>query len=194
MNQLDKNYWESRYHIGETGWDIGYAAPALKEYFDGLKDTSIKILIPGSGNGYEAEYLHKKGFSNVYVLDIAKKALEQFQEREPEFPEENLICEDYFDHHGKYDLIAEQTFFCSLDRRLRAEYARKTAELLNPCGKLIGVLFNHEFGKMSPPFGGTKEEYLKYFEPYFEMQVMDLCYNSIKPRAGRELFIKLVKK
>ncbi len=194
MKKLDKHYWENKYHIGETGWDIGYASPPLKEYFDGLKDTSIKILIPGSGNGYEAEYLYKKGFKNVYVLDIAEKALESFKRREPGFPEENLICEDYFNHKGKYDLIAEQTFFCAIDRKMRLEYAKKSADLLNPGGKLVGLLFNHEFGNESPPYGGTREEYIKYFEQYFYIKVMELCYNSIKPRAGRELFMILVKK
>ncbi|MEL6924496.1 MAG: hypothetical protein AAFO94_10655, partial [Bacteroidota bacterium] len=38
------------------------------------------------------------------------------------------------------------------------------------------------------PFGGSKEEYLGYFRPYFEVLVFEPCHNSIKPRMGNELF------
>jgi len=38
------------------------------------------------------------------------------------------------------------------------------------------------------PFGGTKEEYLEYLEPYFSVKSFERSYNSIPPRAGKELF------
>ena len=74
------------------------------------------------------------------------------------------------------------------------DYSRKMFELLKPGGKLVGLLFNDALNTDKPPFGGNKEEYEKYFKPYFELKVFDTAYNSIKPRAGRELFINLVKK
>ncbi|MFA5405634.1 MAG: hypothetical protein WC358_11940 [Ignavibacteria bacterium] len=55
------------------------------------------------------------------------------------------------------------------------------------------MLFNHEFGNDYPPYGGTKEEYLEYFKSFFEIKLFSTAYNSIKPRAGRELFINLKK-
>ena len=54
---LDAEYWEERYRAGTTGWDIGSPSTPLKEYIDQLQDPSKKILIPGAGNAYEAEYL-----------------------------------------------------------------------------------------------------------------------------------------
>jgi thiopurine S-methyltransferase len=66
-------------------------------------------------------------------------------------------------------------------------------ELLNPGGKLVGLLFNDKLNTDKPPFGGTEEEYLNYFEKYFKIKTFEPCYNSIKPRAGRELFINLEK-
>lgn len=57
----------------------------------------------------------------------------------------------------------------------------------------MGLLFNHEFGKDHPPYGGTKEEYLEYFNPFFQIMTFSTAHNSIKPRAGRELFINLKK-
>ena len=67
-------------------------------------------------------------------------------------------------------------------------------ELLNAGGKLVGLLFNTSFDKEGPPFGGNKEEYLGYFEEIFFIKKMEDCYNSIAPRAGRELFMILIKK
>jgi hypothetical protein len=67
-------------------------------------------------------------------------------------------------------------------------------KLLNSGGKLVGLLFNHKFSFEGPPFGGTHEEYSTLFRPFFDIVKMDVAYNSIKPRAGRELFIILQKK
>lgn len=38
------------------------------------------------------------------------------------------------------------------------------------------------------PFGGSKEEYLNYFKPLFNVNTFKNCYNSIPSRMGRELF------
>lgn len=191
---MNKVYWDNRYLEGETGWDVGSVSGPLKDYIDQLEDRSVKILVPGAGNAYEAEYLFLKGFRNVYVLDISAVAIEGFIKRFPDFPRSQVIIEDFFRHEGGYDLIIEQTFFCAIERRLRAEYAEKIYNLLNDSGKAVGLLFNHEFGKDEPPFGGTKEEYEKYFPPFFVTEIFETAYNSIKPRSGRELFFKFRKK
>ena len=178
----------------ETNWDIGYESPAVKEYIDQLTDKNLRILIPGAGSGYEAEYSFSKGFANTYILDWVDKAMDDFRKRAEGFPAENILIEDFFSHTGNYDLIIEQTFFCSLKPEMRMNYAEKIHSLLNANGKLAGVLFNFEFEKIGPPFGGSKEEYLKYFEGMFEIKTFETAYNSIKPRAGKELFMILKKK
>lgn len=187
--ELDKTFWEERYKSQSTGWDVGTISEPLKVYIDSLPDRSISILIPGAGNGYEAEYLHNKGFKNLDVIDIAASPLKNLKSRVPDFPEENLIQTDFFEWSKKYDLILEQTFFCALDPALRSAYAKKMNQLLKPKGKLVGVLFDFPLTETGPPFGGSQEEYLTYFQPYFEIKKFDKCYNSILPRAGNELFI-----
>lgn len=190
---LDKAYWSGRYQTEQTGWDAGSITTPLKVYFDQMEDKSLKILIPGAGNAYEAGYLHSQGFENVFVCDFAKEPLLKFQETYTDFNSDHLLENDYFDLEGQYDLIVEQTFFCAIDRRQRSQYVTKTHELLRQGGKLVGLLWKDEFNG-GPPFGGSEEEYRRLFEPYFEIELMEVSYNSIKPRAGRELFIKLVKK
>jgi len=149
------------------------------------------MLIPGCGNAWEAEYLHKQGFKNVFVADISKTALDLFKKRVPDFPDEHLLHCNYFDLDKKFDLIIEQTFFCALHPSERKKYVDKTAELLMPSGKLAGLLFDDKLNSDHPPYGGNKEEYTKLFDVKFVTKTMDTAYNSIKPRAGRELFINL---
>ncbi|MCK6649825.1 MAG: TPMT family class I SAM-dependent methyltransferase [Bacteroidia bacterium] len=194
MIELNQEYWTKRYNDQETGWDVGEVSAPLKEYIDQLANKELKILIPGAGNAYEAEYLYKQGFKNVFVIDISQEPLKNILKRSPDFPAEQLIHGDFFEHTNTYDLIIEQTFFCAIDPSLRANYAKKMAALLNKGGKLAGVLFDDPLNTAHPPFGGNKAEYLTYFEPYFSFKTFDPCYNSIKPRAGRELFIILEKK
>ncbi len=185
----DRQYWNERYFAKQTGWDIGHVSTPIKEYFDKVTDKSIKILIPGSGKGWEAEYLYNSGFRNVYILDYSENAIKEFKVRCPWFPTEQIIIEDFFDHFNKYDLIVEQTFFSSLLRPLRIQYAKQICNLLIDSGKLVGLLFNHEFEFTGPPFGGTSEEYMELFKPYFDFLVFETARNSIVPRMGRELFI-----
>lgn len=192
--KLDNEFWNNRYINNDTGWDLGEASPPIRDYINQLENKNIKILIPGCGNAYEAEYLFEKGFANVFVIDLSETALNEFKNRVPDFPAENLICGNFFEHHNLYDLIIEQTFFCAIDPNLRASYATHVTHLLKPKGKLIGLLFDAPLNENHPPFGGNKKEYQTYFTPYFNLNIMESAHNSIQPRAGRELFINLSKK
>lgn len=100
----------------------------------------------------------------------------------------------FFKLENRFDLILEQTFFCALDPKLRRDYVNQMANLLTPEGRLIGLLFNIPLNTDHPPFGGNEEEYRKLFSSIFEIEIMETAYNSIPPRAGNELFIKLKKK
>jgi len=187
--ELNNKIWNDRYLTNETGWDIGHISKPLKEYFNQLENKELKILIPGCGNCYEAEYLVSLGFTNVYLIDWAREALDNFQSRNPEFPSSNLICGDFFEHSNNYDLIIEQTFFCAINPNLRATYVLKMKELLGGSGKLIGLLFNDKLYSNRPPYGGSKREYLEFFTKHFKNVSMEKAYNSIEARKGRELFI-----
>jgi hypothetical protein len=63
--------------------------------------------------------------------------------------------------------------------------------LLANNGLLVGLLFKIPLNEDHPPFGGNKKEYIGHFSPYFDIEIMKESYNSIPPRQGNELFIKL---
>jgi methyl halide transferase len=192
---LDPKYWSNRYRNSETGWDTGQVTTPIKTYVDQLTNKDVQILIPGAGNGYEAEYLFNKGFKNIYVCDFAAEPLKNFKKRCPQFDPAHLVKSDFFKLSGlQFDLIIEQTFFCALHPSLREKYFQKMQELLKPGGRLVGLLFDDKLNNDKPPFGGRAEEYPGYFEDYFDIHTYEKCYNSIPPRAGRELFINLKRK
>jgi len=149
-------------------------------------------LIPGCGSGYEAEYLLTQGFQDVTVLDFAPLAVEKMKDYMSEYQTIKIICADFFTHIGEYDLILEQTFFCALNPSLRTRYVEKMSELLKSSGKLVGLLFGVQFPN-NPPFGGSLEEYLDLFSNTFKINLIALCYNSVKPRQGNELFFNFSK-
>jgi SAM-dependent methyltransferase len=190
---LSANAWELRYLNNDIGWDLGEVSTPLKAYFEQLENKEIKILIPGGGNSYEAEYLFNNGFKNVFVVDLSKAALDNIQKRIPSFPKEQLILGDFFELKNTFDLIIEQTFFCAIHPNLRAAYVVKMNQLLIPKGKLVGLMFNVPLNNNRPPFGGNKEAYLASFKPYFSIEKMQMCYNSFGNRKGRELFVKMFK-
>lgn len=189
-------YWTQRYEAGATGWDIGSVSTPIKEYVDQLTDRSLRILIPGAGNAYEAEFLWHQGFSNITVLDIAQAPLDNLRKRVPDLPPESTVLGDFFTHQGSYDLILEQTFFCSFPPTAanRHAYAKQMHRLLSARGKVAGLLFNFPLDPQNgPPFGGDVTEYRTYFSPLFNIRVMSAAHNSIKPRAGKELFFIMEK-
>ena len=186
---LDKEFWEERYATGQIGWDIGHISTPLKAYIDQIMDKNLKILVPGAGNGHEVVYLFKQGFRNVFVVDIAHQPLQNIKSKLPGFPEEQLMEVDFFDLVlQEFDLVLEQTFFCTLDLELREEYAKKMIDIIKPQGKLCGLFFNFPLTADGPPFGGNASEYRKLFSPYFKINTLEPCTNSIEPRQGRELF------
>lgn len=192
--ELNETYWTHRYLANQTGWDIGYPAPAITHFMDQLTDKSLKILIPGCGNAYEAAYLWENGFKNVYLLDLSDLPLKKFATKNPDFPQEQLLQHDFFDLDLSFDIVIEQTFFCALNPKLRPGYVKKMTKVINHGGCLTGLLFNDPLYEDHPPFGGNKEEYLQLFKDDFEILKMETAYNSIPPRQGRELFILMQPK
>jgi len=187
--KLTKNYWEERYQKGEVAWNVGEITTPIKEYIDQLTNKNIKILIPGAGNGYEFEYLIAKGFKNSFVVDYAETPLENIKKRIPDLDNNHIINADFFKLEGKFDLIIEQTFFCALNPELREEYVRKMKSLLNPKGKIVGLLFQFPLTSEGPPFGGSKEEYVSLLQNDFNIITIETAYNSIAPRCAKELFV-----
>ncbi|MGJ1203360.1 methyltransferase domain-containing protein [Sphingobacterium lactis] len=191
---MDKEYWNARWENQQTGWDIGYASTPIVTFFNTFPDKDAKILIPGCGNAYEAAHLLEAGFTNITLIDIAPRAIAQVKERFAGQQIEILLG-DFFDLKGDFDLMLEQTFFCALEPSQRPDYVKQASRLLErKGGEIVGVLFGVTFEKEGPPFGGSAEAYEQLFEKEFTIRKLEPCYNSIGPRQGTELFIRMAYK
>ena len=81
-----------------------------------------------------------------------------------------------------------------MDPTLRQDYVNKVHDLLSEQGKLVGLMFDAPLNTEHPPFGGKKKDYKTLFEPKFNLKTIELAYNSIKSRAGKEVFVNFMKK
>lgn len=189
---LDQTYWDNQYQTQKIGWDLGQVSPPIKEYIDTIENKNAKILIPGCGNTYEADYLLQQGFTNITVIDIAPTLIENLKSKFSNNLNITIVLGDFFEHQGNYDFIIEQTFFCALPPTMRQKYVWKMHQLLANNGKLVGLLFNREF-EVSPPFGGNWTEYEQLFQKSFRFITNATAKNSIASRANTELFIAFEK-
>jgi len=189
---LDKTYWDNQYQAHTTGWDLGQVAPPIKSYIDTLQNKSIAILIPGCGNSYEADYLLQQSFTNITVIDISPTLVHSLETKFRNNKNITIVLGDFFEHQGVYNIIIEQTFFCALPPRMRQKYVWKMHQLLSEHGLLAGLLFNRDF-EVSPPFGGSLNEYKQLFQHSFLLNKLSTATNSVAARAGNELFIEFRK-
>lgn len=188
MKSLDKNYWEERHQNNDTPWHVGSVSTPIRDYIDQIKNKNISVLIPGAGHPYEAAYLAENGFDDITICDISPTAVKNIKSELSQYDNIKYICDDFFNIDLQYDLILEQTFFCALAPSLREKYVDKMCSLLKKNGTLAGVLFASYFNHDGPPFGGTETEYKSLFSKKLHMHHIQMCYNSIVPRQGNELF------
>jgi SAM-dependent methyltransferase len=189
---LDAQYWDAQWKSNTIGWDLGMPAPPLVSLIDSIENKDARILIPGCGSAYEADYLVSKGFTNITLIDISETASTILKEKFLNQDAVRVLCEDFFKLEDKFDVIIEQTFFCALPPSMRQRYAWKMHNLLSENGILAGLLFNRTF-EVGPPFGGSREEYGKLFFGAFEFVNLETAANSVVPRANTELFFKFKK-
>jgi len=191
---LDAQYWNSQYISNTTGWDLGKPSPPLVDFFKTIENKDVRILIPGCGNAYEAKYLVNAGFSNITLIDISTDLVKKLQEKFAENTSVKVVLGDFFELEGTFDLIVEQTFFCALQPFMRSKYVQKMRNLLSENGQLVGLLFNRNFEKQGPPFGGNTTEYMQVFKQNgLNMFEVESCKNSVAPRANSEIFFKAMK-
>jgi orotidine-5'-phosphate decarboxylase len=63
METLTAEFWNEKYLNQQTGWDLGEVSPPIKTYIDQITNKDLRILIPGAGHAYEANYLLENGFT-----------------------------------------------------------------------------------------------------------------------------------
>src|SRR5437667_9263305 len=177
-------FWEKRFRENFTPWDAGRVPEALEKFLR-AEPRGQRVLIPGCGSGYEVRAFAEAGFE-VLAIDFAPAAVEQAQRILG--PLSELVrLEDFFkfDPKGRFDLVYERAFLCSLPRPLRPRYLQRVIELLRPRGRIAGFFF-FEDGEHGPPFGLKSGELGALLGKHFDRTTDAPVTDSIPIFAGKE--------
>ena len=180
------DFWTVRYAAGKTPWDFGGVPAALKSFL-ARSSTRGRVLIPGCGSGYEVQAFHDAGY-DVTGIDFSPAAIEQAQNIIGVLVE-RIILGDLFTYDfgpRRFDLIYERTFLCSMPPPRWPSYVNRTADLLSPGGRLIGVFLYGQSSSSGPPFPLANGEAEELFEKRFQLIRSDTVSDSLPLFRGME--------
>jgi SAM-dependent methyltransferase len=173
------DFWTTRYAAGKTPWDFG-GVPAALESFLARSSVPTRVLIPGCGSGYEVQAFHAAGY-DVTAIDFSPAAVDQAK-RVLGVLAERVILGDFFTQDfGQccFDLIYERTFLCSMTPTRWPDYVNRTADLLSPEGRLIGVFLYGQRSPSGPPFPLTNTDAEQLFERRFQLLRSEVMTDSL---------------
>ena len=143
QKKLRLGFWNGKYTDRHTPWDLGRVSEPVQRLVAGHFPSEGRVLIPGSGRGYEAVDLAERGY-RVTAVDFADEAVRFLRQLAGEKGVTlEILQEDLFSldgvRNGTFDVLLEQTCFCAIDPSLYGDYERMAHRLLAPGGRLLGV-------------------------------------------------------
>ena len=148
-------------------WDLRGVPVALTQFLRASTSRG-NVLVPGCGSGYEVQTFRNFGWTPL-AIDFSSAAIERA--RVVLGPNDSALqLADFFSSvlNGKFELVYERTFLCSLPPDRWSNYGRRMAELIKPGGCLVGVFV---YGEESdpPPYPLTATVATSLFESDFEL-------------------------
>ncbi len=190
-----QGYWQGRFEVGDTPWDLDAPSSVLIEALGELKRvggslSGKRVLSPGCGRGADALECVRRG-ANVVAVDWSEIAVSALRRRYASGAASSpgsleVIQGDLFELPKQcVDVVCEHTFFCAIDPSMRLRYAKTIAAWVNHGGFLVGNFFvvnDAEVGRLpnlslskegeGPPFATTTRELEELLSPYFVTQVL----------------------
>jgi len=187
MDSSKPEFWDTRFRGGVTPWDAGSVPSALGIWLK-KRTSSLRVLIPGCGTGYEVRAFAERGHK-VLAIDFSDAALDAAR-RELGKLASLVRRDDFFSLQEKpFDVIYERAFLCALPRSLWTEWARRTAELVRPGGELAGFFYLDD-NERGPPFGIARQELNSLLQGDFRL-IEDLAIpagESLPVFKGKEVW------
>ena len=163
--------WEKRYADEDTPWDKGEPAPGLIDWLNKQNlAQETRVLVPGCGRGHDASAWAKTGFETT-GLDLSESALSDARQKYEALSNLAFFPGNFLEGKPQepYDLVFEHTLYCAIDPSRRDEYAQALNHWLKPGGYFLAIHFVFPLNEEGPPFGASKEEIIKRFEPGLEL-------------------------
>lgn len=195
----NQSFWNDLYKYGNVGWDMKSSTPVFKSLLKKQKyPVSSKILILGSGFGYDAIEAAKMGF-DVTAVDFSDEAITIARQNAVKANVKiNFLIKDFFklknEFTNHFDIVYDYVTYCAIDLSRREEYAEMISACLKCEGTFIALWFPVEKREGGPPFGIDLEETQNIFTRLLELQLTLNHKDTIKPRVGREILQVFKKK
>lgn len=194
-NVSEASYWESAYHEGRDGWELGRATPPLARAVSWLGAPSGVAIALGSGRGHEARMLAEAGWPRVVGLDFAPEAKRQAELLTPTDLVDHLEWRtgDIFElgksSPSEFALAVEHTSFCAIDPARRDEWMRSVFAALRPGGRLLALFYLHQKPD-GPPFGAKRHDVEKSLKDAgFVIEREEVPADSIERRRNEEWLV-----
>jgi len=178
-------FWNQRFASGETPWVLHKIPDTLRSFLK-RRPTQKRILIPGCGTDHGVIKAFADAGFEITAIDFSPVALAETKKALGTF-DGKIMQADFFksDFGGRFDLVYERTFFCTMHPRRWPRYAKRVAELLRPGGKLIGIFF-YGTEPEPPPYPINKTQAKELLSEYFRL-ICDLkVCDSVPMFAGME--------
>lgn len=190
-----QGYWQGRFEVGDTPWDLDAPSSVLIEALEELTGvggslSGKRVLSPGCGRGSDALECVRRG-ADVVAVDWSEIAVSALRARYAGSAASSLgslevIHGDLFEVlKQRVDVVCEHTFFCAIDPSMRPRYAEEIAAWVSSGGFLIGNFFivsdtdaqrlaNLSLSKEGngPPFATSARELEQLLRPYFVTRVL----------------------
>lgn len=200
-NWNSSQYWENRFSVGDTPWDLSGPTPVLEyglRVIEGLSDSirfAKKVLCPGAGRGVDAIGLVRKGYE-VVAVDWSETAVAHMRTASESLPDS--LAEKLQIHHADFfvlkpqgvDIVFEHTFYCAIDPLRRVEYVERVSQWLEPSRLLFGNFFvkSPESGlgseRSGPPFFSSEQELRRCFASKFRCLYLAPVSDDAPGRRG----------
>jgi SAM-dependent methyltransferase len=192
VDSTHPDFWTSRYVAGKTPWDFGGLPAALKSFLT-RSSAPGRVLIPGCGSAHEVQAFHEAGY-DVTAIDFSPAAIDQAK-RGLGVLAGRVIFGDFFTYNfeqGRFDLIYERTFLCSMPPSHWPDYANRMSDLLSSEGRLIGIFL---YGQQPepPPYALTDKQAEQLFQKRFRQVRSELVTDSLPLFRGLERWHEWLK-
>lgn len=192
INVNSASFWDEQYKNNKDVWNLNNSVPVFVQLLDEEKFLHpSKLLIAGSGKGFELIEAAKRGYdvtgvdfseeANNFALSMAAKAGVGIK----------VLNEDLFDlgrnHNEEFDYIFEYVTICAVLPERRAELLRSINSALKPGGSFISLLFPIDQRAGGPPFSIDMFEFYNMAKEIFIPLYFSRSINSIKPRRNNEV-------
>ena len=166
QDSSNADFWDVRFRGGVTPWDAAGVPPQLAVWLQNRK-SSLKVLIPGCGTGYEVRAFYEHGH-DVLAIEFSDAAIDAAKrELGPLF--DRVKKADFFVFESRsFDVVYERAFLCALPRRIWPQWGSRIAQLVRPGGDLAGF-FYFDDNERGPPFGISQRGLDELLLPEFEL-------------------------